>query len=400
MPNAAFVYDDALSQHVLRSDHPMRPVRLRLAYELLSAYGAFDGDSSRLINPRSATEEELEWVHTPEYIAAVRALSAGLATDRPERFGFSAMGDNPVYPGMYDAATLSSGATLVAAELVAARRVDVAFSISGGLHHAAPTHASGFCIFNDPAIAIKYFLERGMRVAYVDVDAHHGDGVQHVFYGEDRVLTISIHESGRFLFPGTGFVSESGVGDGVGYSVNIPLYPYTEDEPYLWAFREVVPPLVRAFAPDVLVTQLGIDSYHSDPITHLQLTSRGYVEVIREFAKLGLPWLALGGGGLRHRRRSPLLDAGLRRDAGNGVARPDSRGGSRPVCLAQPAGHSCPGGAGQRAAGGQAVRGGRGFGVETGGAVPARVGVGGDTIPVFPGNYEGCTPREPRRRQQ
>jgi len=297
MPNAAFVYDDALSQHVLRSDHPMRPVRLRLAYELLSAYGAFDGDSSRLINPRSATEEELEWVHTPEYIAAVRALSAGLATDRPERFGFSAMGDNPVYPGMYDAATLSSGATLVAAELVAAKRVDVAFSISGGLHHAAPTHASGFCIFNDPAIAIKYFLERGMRVAYVDVDAHHGDGVQDVFYGDDRVLTISIHESGRFLFPGTGFVSESGTGEGVGYSVNIPLYPYTEDEPYLWAFREVAPPLVRAFAPDVLVTQLGIDSYHSDPITHLQLTSRGYVEVIREFAKLGLPWLALGGGG-------------------------------------------------------------------------------------------------------
>ena len=297
MPNAAFVYDDALSQHVLRSDHPMRPVRLRLAYELLSAYGAFDGETSRLINPRSATEEELGWVHTPEYIAAVRALSSGLATERPERFGFAAMGDNPVYPGMYDAATLSSGATLVAAELVAAGRVDVAFSISGGLHHAAPTHASGFCIFNDPAIAIKYFLERGMRVAYVDVDAHHGDGVQDVFYGDDRALTISIHESGSYLFPGTGFVSESGTGDGAGYSVNIPLYPYTEDEPYLWAFREVVPPLIRAFAPDVLVTQLGIDSYHSDPITHLQLTSRGYVDIIREFAALGLPWLALGGGG-------------------------------------------------------------------------------------------------------
>ncbi|MDE2844177.1 MAG: acetoin utilization protein AcuC, partial [Chloroflexota bacterium] len=246
MPDAAFVYDDALSQHVLRSDHPMRPVRLRHTYELLSAYGAFEDGTSRLINPRSATEEELEWVHTPEYIAAVRALSSGLAADRPERFGFSAMGDNPVYPGMYDAATLSSGATLVAAELVAAKRVDVAFSVSGGLHHAAPTHASGFCIFNDPAIAIKYFLERGMRVAYVDVDAHHGDGVQEVFYGDDRALTISIHESGRFLFPGTGFVSESGTGGGVGYSVNIPLYPYTEDEPYLWAFREVVPPLIRA----------------------------------------------------------------------------------------------------------------------------------------------------------
>ncbi len=297
MPNAAFVYDDALSRHVLRSDHPMRPVRLRHTFELLSAYGAFDGDSSRLIGPRSATEEELEWIHTPQYVAAVRALSSGQTTTSPERYGFSAQGDNPVYPGMYDAALLSSGATLVAAELVAAQRVDVAFSISGGLHHAAPTHASGFCIFNDPAIAIKYFLDRGMRVAYVDVDAHHGDGVQEVFYRDSRVLTISVHESGRFLFPGTGFVSESGEGDGAGYSVNIPLYPYTEDELYLEAFRQIVPPLIRAFAPDVLVTQLGIDSYHSDPITHLQLTSRGYEEIVREFAKLGLPWLALGGGG-------------------------------------------------------------------------------------------------------
>ena len=297
MPKAAFVYDDALSRHVLRSDHPMRPVRLRLTYELLSAYGAFDGVDSLLIDPRAATEAELEWVHTRDYIAAVRSLSAGLATVQPERFGFSAMGDNPVYPGMYDSALLSSGATLVASEMVADRLVDVAFSISGGLHHAAPTHASGFCIFNDPAIAIRYFLERGMRVAYVDVDAHHGDGVQDVFYGDNRVLTISVHESGQYLFPGTGFVSESGSGEGAGYSVNIPLFPYTEDEPYLWAFREVVPPLIRAFAPDVLVTQLGIDSYHSDPITHLQLTSRGYVEIIREFARLGLPWLALGGGG-------------------------------------------------------------------------------------------------------
>ena len=297
MTQAAFVYDDALSRHVLRADHPMRPVRLRHTYELLQAYGAFDGVASRLVTPRIATEEEVEWVHTPEYIAAVRSLSVGLATVRPERFGFSDRGDNPVYPGMYDAALLSSGATLVAAELVAGNQVDVAFSIAGGLHHAAPTHASGFCIFNDPALAIRYFLEQGKRVAYVDVDAHHGDGVQDVFYQDDRVLTISMHESGQYLFPGTGFTSESGAGDGVGYSVNIPLYPYSEDDLYLWAFREVALPLLRAFAPDVLVTQLGIDSYHSDPITHLQLTSRGYVQVIREFAGLGLPWLALGGGG-------------------------------------------------------------------------------------------------------
>lgn len=297
MPRAAFVYADALSRHTLRADHPMRPARLRYTYELLAAYGAFDGDSSRLIDPRAATDEELEWVHTPEYVAAVRSLSAGLNLARPERFGFSAMGDNPVYPGMYDAAGLSAGATLAAAELVAGGQRDIAFSIAGGLHHAAPNHAAGFCIFNDPALAIHYLLARGLRVAYVDVDAHHGDGVQNVFYGDDRVLTISIHESGQYLFPGTGFVSESGAGAGIGCAVNLPLYPYTEDELYLWAFREIAPPLIRAFAPDALVTQLGIDSYHSDPLTHLQLTSRGYGAVIQELAALGLPWLALGGGG-------------------------------------------------------------------------------------------------------
>ena len=260
MTEAAFIYDDSLSRHELRQDHPMRPVRLRYTYELLESYGAFDGKTSRLVNPRTANEEELGWVHTPEYIDAVRRLSENPSgslessgspetVGRPERFGFSDRGDNPVYPGMYDAASLSSGATLVAAEMVAERRADVAFSISGGLHHAAPTHASGFCIFNDPAIAIRYFLDRGMRVAYVDVDAHHGDGVQDIFYRDDRVLTISIHESGQYLFPGTGFVTESGAGDGVGYSVNIPLYPYTEDELYLWAFREVAPPLCCVPSP-------------------------------------------------------------------------------------------------------------------------------------------------------
>ncbi|MEK7814842.1 MAG: acetoin utilization protein AcuC [Chloroflexota bacterium] len=297
MGRAAFVYEDALSRHALRPDHPMRPVRLRHTYELLQAYGAFDGHTSLLVSPRPAAEEELRWLHAPDYISAVRSFSLELSGYNPQRFHFDPGGDNPIYRGMYDAAALSTGASLVAAELVADRQVDVAFNISGGLHHAAPDHASGFCVFNDPAIAIKYLLSRGLRVAYVDIDAHHGDGVQQAFYDDNRVLTISLHESGQYLFPGTGFVSEVGIGPGVGYSVNLPLYPYTGDEIYLWAFQEVVPPLVRAFAPDVLVTQLGIDSYHSDPLTHLQLTTRGYVAAVQEFARLGVPWLALGGGG-------------------------------------------------------------------------------------------------------
>ena len=297
MPRAAFIYDDLMSRHELRSDHPMRPVRLRYAYELLQGYEAFDNEDAFLVSPRSATEDELRWLHTPDYIEAVRQLSAGEGVQGAQRFNFSLQGDNPYYPGMYEAATLSSGATLLAAEMVANKTVDVAFNISGGLHHASAGHASGFCVFNDPALAVHYFLRRGMRVAYIDVDAHHGDGVQEAFFGDDRVLTISVHESGRYLFPGTGFVSELGQGQGRGYSVNLPLFPYTSDDVYLDAFREVVPPLIRAFAPDVLVTQLGIDSYHSDPLTHLQLTTMGFVEIIREFAALGLPWLATGGGG-------------------------------------------------------------------------------------------------------
>ena len=297
MRRAAFVFDDTLSGHVLGESHPMQPIRLKRTYDLLAAYHAFDDKNSLLVKPREASEIEVGWLHDGDYIAAVRSLSLGLSGYNPEQYGFSVQGDNPIYSGMYDAALLSTGASLVAAELVASQQVDVAFNISGGLHHAAAGHASGFCIFNDPVIAIKYFLEQGKRVAYVDIDAHHGDGVQEAFFDDNRVLTISLHESGRFLFPGTGFTSESGSGEGSGYAVNLPFYPYTEDDLYLWAFREVVLPLVKAFAPDVLVTQLGIDSYHSDPLTHLQVTSRGFTEAITEFANLGLPWLALGGGG-------------------------------------------------------------------------------------------------------
>jgi len=297
MRRAAFVYDDAMSHHELRQDHPMRPVRLRYTYELLQAYGAFDHEGATLLSPRLATQDELGWLHTPEYIAAVQSLSQGSGGQDAARFNFSIQGDNPYYPGMYDAAILSSGASLLAAEMVASGAADAAFNISGGLHHAAADHASGFCVFNDPALAIHYFLNRGMRVAYVDIDAHHGDGVQEAFFGDDRVLTISVHESGRYLFPGTGFVSELGQGAGRGFSVNLPLFPYTGDDDYMDAFKQIVPPIIKAFAPDVLVTQLGIESYHTDPLTHLQVTTGGYVEAVRELAALNLPWLGLGGGG-------------------------------------------------------------------------------------------------------
>ena len=235
--------------------------------------------------------------HSPEYVAAVQGLSRDDAAIDPAAFNFGA-GDNPYYDGMYDAAMLSTGASLRAAAMLLDGEHSRAFSISGGLHHAMPGYAFGFCVFNDPVIAIKSLLARGARVAYVDIDCHHGDGVQHAFYDTDRVLTISLHESGAFLFPGTGFTQEIGAGRGRGYSVNIPLYPYTSDEVYLWAFRQVVPRLLAAFRPDVLVTQLGIDTHVLDPITHLRLTTQGFAEAVGEFGKIAAPaWLALGGGG-------------------------------------------------------------------------------------------------------
>ena len=294
---AAFVYDQAMSAHILRDDHPLKATRLRYTHELLEAYGAFGLEGSRLVKPKPATDSEIMTVHSQEYVEAVQSFGRGETHHNLGRFNFSVAGDNPIYPGIYEASALSTGASLVAAEMVANGEVDVAFNISGGLHHAAPSSAAGFCVFNDPAIAIEYLVNRGLRVAYVDIDAHHGDGVQNIFYQTDRVMTISIHESGMFLFPGSGHVEEIGEGRAAGYSVNVPLYPHTGDETYIGAFREVVPRLVEAFKPDVLVGQLGIDNYHSDPLTHLMLTSKGYTEAVAELSALGIPWVAMGGGG-------------------------------------------------------------------------------------------------------
>ena len=293
----AFIYADDLSRHTLSETHPMKPVRLRYTHELLASYRAFDAPNVSVVTPRKALDNEIMWYHTPEYIDAVRQLSDGDATVDQLRFNFGP-GDNPAYEGIYDASALSTGATMTAVETLLSDEVDAAFSISGGLHHAMPSYAYGFCVFNDPVIGIKRLLAEGMKVAYVDIDCHHGDGVQHAFYDTDAVMTISLHESGAFLFPGTGHTQEIGAGRGRGYSVNIPLYPYTTDEVYLWALREIAMPLLRGFRPDVLVTQLGIDSHFRDPITHLALSVQGHAAVVEELASLGADkWLALGGGG-------------------------------------------------------------------------------------------------------
>lgn len=292
----AFVYEDAMSRHVLSDAHPMKPVRLRYTYQLADAYGLFRPESSSLTAPRPATAAEVGTYHTQEYIRTVEAVGAGDFSGNAAVFNIGP-GDNPGYEGMYDAAMLSTGGSMKCVELLLDEGYDVAFNISGGLHHAMPGYAYGFCIFNDPVVAINDLVRRGLRVAYVDIDCHHGDGVQYAYYDTDQVLTISLHESGQFLFPGTGYAQETGTGRGRGYSVNVPLYPYTSDETYRWAFEQVALRLLDAFQPDVLVSQLGIDSHHLDPITHLALTTQGFGGVVAAFSGKAPKWLALGGGG-------------------------------------------------------------------------------------------------------
>ena len=295
------VYSEELTRLDLGPTHPLKPVRYRLTHELMKASGLLDAPGVREVSPRPATQAEIERYHARDYVEAVQAISRGGWKPEYMQYGFGP-GDNPPVPGIYEAAALSAGGTLAACELVASGQADVAFAMAGGVHHHAMARkASGFGVFNDAVIAIKGLAEQGLRVAYVDIDCHHGDGVQAGFYDTGRVLTISLHESGQFLFPGTGFVNETGTGAGEGSSVNVPLAPYTTDEVWLRAFDEVVPPLVRAFSPDLLFTQLGIDTHYKDPITHMRLTTQGFRSAVERLKVLAAEcprgWVAVGGGG-------------------------------------------------------------------------------------------------------
>ena len=300
----SLVYGDALMKHFLSEEHPLQPVRVKLAVDLIRSTGLIE--QAHLIPPRAATIPELELVHSPEYIDLVRKLSdpaqrrqvSALAIDEA---GF-ASADNPISDELHEGTSLVVGASLVAAEQIAGGAAVHVFSPAGGLHHAHRDRASGFCTYNDAAIACQWLKERGHRVAYVDVDVHHGDGVEEVFQSDPDVLTISLHESGRWLFPGTGFPEDAGVGAGRGCAANLPFVPYTWDEPWLTAFDRLVPALVRRFKPSVLVTQDGCDTHHLDPLAHLAATTRIWPHVGRTFHELAHDlcegrWLALGGGG-------------------------------------------------------------------------------------------------------
>jgi len=292
----ALIHSDAYGRFDYGPTHPLRMERLGLTYTLMEAYGLTALPETRVVAPTPAPEAALRGFHTAEYLEVLRAAGAGLEIPVPARWGLGP-GDNPIWPGLYEASALACGGSIHAAELVASGEVERAFAFAGGLHHAMPERASGFCYLNDAVLAIQALRARDLRVCYVDIDAHHGDGVQAAFYASPDVLTISTHERGDRLFPGTGFVDEIGEGPGRGYAVNLPLDPNTDDEVYLEAFDAVVPPLVRAFRPDIVVVQLGIDSHRTDPLTHLGLSVDGFAEAVGRILRLAPRLVALGGGG-------------------------------------------------------------------------------------------------------
>jgi acetoin utilization protein AcuC len=286
-------WDDRLTSYDFGPEHPMNPVRVDLTMALARELGVFDAPGVSVEGFEPADDDLLKLVHDPAYIEAVRRERVDPA------YGLG-LGDNPVFPGMHDASALVAGATLAAARAVWTGETPHAANIAGGLHHAMRGAASGFCVYNDPAIAIAWLLEQGARrVAYVDVDVHHGDGVQAAFYDDPRVLTISLHETPRTLFPGTGRPEETGA---EGTSVNVALPPGTDDRHWLRAFDAVVPPLLRAFKPDILVTQQGCDSHELDPLAHLVLSVDGQRATYRALHRLahetaGGRWVLVGGGG-------------------------------------------------------------------------------------------------------
>ncbi|MDZ4702179.1 MAG: acetoin utilization protein AcuC [Rhodothermales bacterium] len=277
--------------------HPFTPVRQEMLLDLFAAFGY----PLECTAPEPATDEDLLRVHSPDYLRAVASASVLAWTPGMMRYGLDTP-DVPIFPGMDEAGRMLVGGTLEAARIVADGKALRALQLGGGLHHAFPARASGFCVYNDLAVAIDYLCDRGLRVAYIDIDVHHGDGVQWMFYDRPEVLTISLHESGEYLFPGTGMEHEQGTEAGLGASINIPLNPDITPAAYLARFESVVPTALEAFRPDVLVVQAGADAHFKDPLAHLSLTTHTFERLHRllvEYADRyagGRAVFTLGGG--------------------------------------------------------------------------------------------------------
>jgi acetoin utilization protein AcuC len=278
-------------------EHPFTPSRLAMLLDLLRCLGH---PAAALAAP-AATREDILSVHDEAFVATVEALDRGETRPEAERFGLGTP-DNPIFPGMDLAGRWLVGGALHGARLIMAGAERRVLQLGGGLHHAQRDRAAGFCLYNDLAVAIRACVDHGWRVAYLDIDLHHGDGVQNLFYDNDQVLTISLHETGHYLYPGTGHIHELGTGPARGLSLNVPLEPFTEAESYLEAFEAVVPRALEQFAPHVLVVQAGADAHFSDPLGDLALTTQAFETLFRRILQLadahtkGRVLVTLGGG--------------------------------------------------------------------------------------------------------
>jgi acetoin utilization protein AcuC len=298
---AVFVYSEELEEYQYPPEHPFNTIRAKKVRETAASMGLLSGAgplgaSRSEVAPVSAERVVLKKFHSARYLHALKTASEGKPDAEALSMGLGTP-DCPVFERLYDGAALATGGTLVGARLILSDDVDAAFNPSGGFHHAGPERASGFCYINDVALACMILAEAGKRVLYLDVDVHHGDGVAYAFYDRCDVMTISLHESGRMLFPGTGFEDEIGTGKGKGYCVNVPLPIGTYDQAYMKAFEALALPLITAFEPEVIVFELGADALAGDPLAHLCLTNNVYVDIINHLLSFDRPILATGGGG-------------------------------------------------------------------------------------------------------
>lgn len=292
----ALIYSPLFGSFTYGDDHPFKMQRSNLAYDLFDAYGLLTLPNMEIRNCRPIDDGLLLSFHDPAYIDRLKEFSASEEPRADFRYGLGDA-DCPVFKGIYECAMLGTAATFEAVRLVDEEGFNIAFNLAGGRHHAHRSRAAGFSYINDAVIAINWLVTRGRRVLYLDIDAHHGDGVQEAFYDTSQVLTISVHESGIYFYPGTGFEDEIGEGEGKGYSVNIPLLAHSDDAVYMKAFDEVVFPLIAAYKPDIIITQIGADTFRTDPLTNLEITTRSYGEIIGRLKSFNIPWVALGGGG-------------------------------------------------------------------------------------------------------
>lgn len=258
--------------------------------------GLLSGNAASEVAPEPAERAVLEKFHSPRYLDALQASAKGKFDVELLHMGIGTP-DCPVFSDMYDCSALACGATMTGVNLILSGDAELAFNPSGGLHHAGPELAAGFCYLNDVALACFMLAEVGKRVLYLDIDVHHGDGVANAFYDRSDVMTISFHQNGRTLFPGTGFQDEIGTGPGKGYCVNIPLPVGTYDRAYMDAFKSIAPPLIDVYKPDVIVFELGADALAGDPLAHLRLTNNTYAEIIHSLLNFNTPILMTGGGG-------------------------------------------------------------------------------------------------------